>query len=423
MTVTPSVTNLDDSDTSGPDDPFKISVYRAFWIARLCTVLGFSSQSAAIAWQVYEIARREASVPEAALWVGIMGLAQFLAMFCLTLPAGIMADRFDRKKVMGIAIVAQALTAFGYLGLSLMDHPPLWGLIALAAVVGATRSFVAPSASAIGPMIVPRHLLPKAIASNALAFQIGAIAGPAVGGILVAGSTVLAYGFCAVLFIIGAVMILGLKADTRPEPQTGSKMEMVREGLIYVWQNKIVFGALSLDLAAVLLGGATALLPIFAKDVLFVGPIGYGAMRSAPAIGALVTAIWLTRRPIKQRAGKWMFGSVAVFGLMTLIFGLSTNIYLSVLALIILGAADMISVFIRGTLVQIVTPDAMRGRVASVSYLFIGASNELGEFESGVAARFLGPVGAAVFGGIGAILVTGAWIKLFPDLYRVDRLE
>ncbi|WP_246050366.1 MFS transporter [Asticcacaulis tiandongensis] len=406
-----------------PKGPFSIPAYRNFWIGRLAAVLGFSSQSAVIAWQIYEIARRDSSIAEAALYVGIMGLAQFISMFCLTLPAGILADRHDRKKIMGYTIVAQALIAAGYLGLSLMDHPPIWGLIALASVLGATRSLIAPATSAIAPMIVPRRLLPNAIASNSMAMQIGSIAGPAIGGGLVAISTVFAYGVSAVLFVIAGVMIITMKANTKPEPQTGSKIAMVREGLVYVWTNKIVLGALSLDLAAVLLGSVTALMPVFAKDILHAGPIGYGALRAAPAIGAVLVAFYLSRYPLRHNAGKWMYGGVAVFGLMTILFGLSTNIFLSVAALAVLGASDMISVYVRGTLVQIVTPDAMRGRVGSVSYLFIGASNELGDFETGLIARLLGPVAAALFGGAGALLATGAWVKLFPTLYKADRLE
>lgn len=405
-------------------NPFRIPAYRNFWIARLCSVLGFSSQSAVIAWQIYETARKDSGIGEAALYIGLMGLTQFIAMFAFTLPAGIVADRYDRKKIMGYTIAAQAVIALGYMGLSALDHPPIAGLIALSFFLGASRAFIAPASSAIGPMLVPKAILPRAIASNALAFQIGGISGAAVSGLLLSVSAMFAYGFSAALFVIGGVLIATLKADTHPvNAPTGSKMEMVREGLIYIWTNKIVFGALSLDLAAVLLGGATALLPIFARDILHAGEIGYGALRAAPAVGAMMTALWLARRPLKYKAGKWMYGGVAVFGLMTIIFGLSTNIFVSVAALAVLGAADMVSVFVRGTLVQIVTPDPMRGRVASVSYLFIGASNELGEFESGVATRLLGPIGAALFGGIGAILVTGAWIKLFPALYRVDRLE
>lgn len=420
--VSPEI--VSDASEPGPQNPFRIPAYRNFWIARLASVLGFSAQSAAIAWQIYETARREGSIGEAALWVGIMGLTQFIAMFAFTLPAGIVADRYDRKKVMGYTITAQALIAFGYMGLSLMAHPPVWALISLSFFLGASRVFIAPASSAIGPMLVPKSVLPRAIASNALAFQVGSIAGPALGGLLLGVSTVFSYGFSAALFVLGGVLIATLNADTHPvNAPTGSKMEMVKEGLSYIWTNKIVFGALSLDLAAVLLGGATALLPIFAKDILHVGPIGYGVLRAAPAIGAMLTALWLARRPLTHQAGKWMYGGVAVFGLMTIIFGLSSHIYVSVAALAVLGAADMVSVFVRGTLVQIVTPDPMRGRVAAVSYLFIGASNELGEFESGVATRLLGPIGAALFGGVGAILVTGAWIRLFPALYRVDKLE
>lgn len=406
-----------------PKGPFSIPAYRNFWIGRLASVLGFSSQSAVIAWQIYEIARRNASIGEAALYVGIMGLAQFIAMFCLTLPAGIAADRYDRKKIMSYAIVGQALIATGYLGLSLMAHPPIWGLIVLAGFLGATRTFIAPATSAIAPMIVPRRFLPNAIASNSMAMQIGSIAGPAIGGALVAVSALFAYSVSAVLFILAAILILTMKADTRPEPQTGSKLAMVREGLVYVWTNKIVLGALSLDLAAVLLGSVTALMPVFARDILHAGPIGYGALRSAPALGAVMVAFYLSRYPLRHNAGKWMYGGVALFGSMTILFGISTNIFLSIAALAVLGASDMISVYVRGTIVQIVTPDAMRGRVGSVSYLFIGASNELGDFETGLIARLLGPVSAALFGGLGAIFATGACIKLFPNLYRADKLE
>jgi hypothetical protein len=214
-----------------------------------------------------------------------------------------------------------------------------------------------------------------------------------------------------------------IRTATTPERQPGSRANLIREGLQYVWRTKIVFGAISLDLAAVLLGGATALLPVFARDVLGAGPDVYGLLRAAPAVGAAVVALTLARRPITRFAGRWMFSAVAVFGLMTIVFALSRQVWLSFAALAVLGAADMVSVFIRQTLIQIVTPDAMRGRVAAVSMLFIGASNELGEFESGIAARLLGPVGAALFGGFGALVVTGLWAKWFPELRRADRLE
>jgi hypothetical protein len=272
-------------------------------------------------------------------------------------------------------------------------------------------------------MLVPRALLPRAIAFNSLAFQTASIMGPALGGLLVAGSSALSYGVSVGLYGVGAVLLLLIRSNTRPERQPGSKLALIREGLSYVWRQKIVFGAISLDLAAVLLGGATALLPVFARDVLHAGPDVFGMLRAAPAVGAALVAVVLARRPIQRFAGSWMFGAVAVFGLATLLFALSRQVWLSVLALSVLGAADMVSVFIRQTLIQIVTPDPMRGRVAAVSTLFIGASNELGEFESGIAARFLGPVGAAIFGGAGALAVTGLWAWMFPDLRRADKLE
>jgi hypothetical protein len=225
------------------------------------------------------------------------------------------------------------------------------------------------------------------------------------------------------LYVCAAALLLLIRTPTRPERQPGSRANLIREGLAYVWRTKVVFGAISLDLAAVLLGGATALLPVFARDVLKAGPDVFGMLRAAPAVGAAIVAVVLARRPIQRYAGRWMFSGVAVFGLATILFALSREIWLSLVALAVLGAADMVSVFIRQTLIQIVTPDPMRGRVAAVSTLFIGASNELGEFESGIAARLLGPVGAALFGGFGALAVTALWARMFPDLRKADRLE
>ncbi len=224
------------------------------------------------------------------------------------------------------------------------------------------------------------------------------------------------YGVCA-LFVVS------IRQNAKPQTNPGSRWQLVKEGLAYVWRQKVVFGAISLDLFAVLLGGATALLPVFARDILHVGPQGFGILRAGPAMGATVVALWLAANPIRRKAGLYMFGGVAVFGVATIVFGLSRSLWLSVAALAVLGGADMLSVYVRQTLIQLVTPDHMRGRVASVSSVFIGASNELGEFESGVVARILGPVGAAVFGGVGAVMVTGLWAWLFPDLRRADRLE
>ncbi|MGN6365405.1 MFS transporter [Asticcacaulis taihuensis] len=403
--------------------PLQIPDFRAFWTSRLAGVLGTSAQSAAIAWQVYEIARRTQGVAESALYVGLIGLAQFITLFAFTLPAGIVADRHDRKKIVGVVLFAQLLLSLAFFAYSFIPHPPFWGLFALSAVLGACRAFSAPASSAIGPMLVPKHILPKAIAVNSMAFQTGLIVGPALGGVLVGFSPRFAYGFCAGLCLIAALLILTIRTPTAPDAPSGSKMTMLKEGMAYIWSNKVILGAISLDLFAVLLGGAVALMPIYVRDILHAGPEMFGLLRASPAIGAIITSFILSWSPIRRHAGPWMFGGVAVFGISTIVFGLSEMIWVSIAAMIVLGAADMISVYVRGTLVQIVTPNHMRGRVASVSYLFIGASNELGEFETGVMARLMGPVNAALFGGIGSLIVTGSWIKLFPALYKADRLE
>ena len=266
-------------------------------------------------------------------------------------------------------------------------------------------------------------MLPRAIAWNSLSWQSGSIIGPAIGGWLCKYSPATAFITSAGLFAAGGLHLTGISKSTKPVVQPGSRWNLMKEGLVYTWRNKIVFGSISLDLCAVLLGGATALLPVFARDVLKVGPDGFGVLRAGPAIGATLVALVLASHQIRRRAGALMLGAVAIFGAATVVFGLSKLMWLSVAALIVLGGADMVSVYIRQTLVQLVTPDEMRGRVAAVSGVFIGASNELGEFESGIAARFLGPVAAAVFGGIGAIMVTGLWAKFFPDLRKADRLE
>lgn len=418
MTETPTVPLPDDDR-----HPLTIPDFRAFWLSRVCSVLGSTAQGAAIAWQVYAIARRTGGMKEAALAIGMIGLAQFVTLFLSTIPAGILADRYDRKTIIVSCQIGQVALSSAFFAYSFLPHPPFWGLFALSAVLGVLRAFIAPASSAIGPMLVPKHILPKAIAVNSIAFQAGLIVGPALGGLLVGISPRFAYGACAVLSLIAAGMVLTVRTPAAPEPTTTSKMTMIREGWAYLWSNKVILGAISLDLFAVLLGGATALMPVFVGDILSAGPQAFGLLRASPAIGAIATSFYLASRPIRRNAGYWMYGGVALFGVMTIVFGLSKLIWLSIAAMIVLGAADMISVYVRGTLVQIVTPDHMRGRVASVSYLFIGASNELGEFESGVVARILGPVGAALFGGVGSLIVTGTWIKLFPALFKADKLE
>jgi MFS family permease len=397
--------------------------FMRFWLARVASTLGVQIQSVALGWQMYAVARETMSVAQAAFYVGMLGLAAFIPVFILALPAGETADRHDRRKVLLACYAGEIFTAVILVAAAFFDFASIPLLLGLSFLFGVSRAFMGPASTAMGPMLVPRAMLPRAIAWNSLAWQGGSIVGPALGGLLLSQSVALSYSVTVVLYAAAALCVGLITTSTQPEVQPGSRLDLMREGLAYVWTNKIVFGAISLDLFAVLLGGATALLPVFARDVLHVGPNGFGLLRAGPAIGATLVAVILANYPIRRQAGLIMFSGVAVFGAATVVFGLSKSLPLSVAALAVLGAADMLSVFVRQTLVQIVTPDHMRGRVAAVSSLFIGASNELGEFESGVAARFLGPIGAAVFGGVGALIVTGVWAKLFPALRKADRLE
>ena len=391
-----------------------------FWISRFLTVLAAQAQGVTIAWQVYALARRGSSVEQSAFILGMVGLAQFLPLFALSLVAGDTADRHDRRRIIMVCLGVEIACVAGLAWLARSPTASFWPIFAIAVGFGGARAFFNPASTALAPSLVPPALLPRAIAWNSLSWQGASIAGPALGGLLCAVSPLLSYSVVGGLYVIAAAALLLVQARTAQTQHSASRIELIKEGLVYVWRQKIVFGSISLDLVAVLLGGATALLPVFARDILHVGAPGFGVLRAAPAIGAAGVAAWLAARPIKHRAGLAMFGGVALFGAATLVFALSRSMIVSVAALVLLGGGDMISVFVRQSLVQIVTPDRMRGRVAAVSTLFIGASNELGEFESGVAARLLGPIGAAVFGGVGALVATGLWAKLFPDLRKAD---
>jgi len=374
-------------------------------------------------WQVYDLARAGSGIAESALYVGLLGLATFLPLFFLALPAGVAADRYARKTILITCFAAEALCASALVGSAQLGILSVPMLIGIAFAFGIARAFRAPAGVALAPMLVPKVLMPRAIAWNSLAAQVATITGPALAGLLVGHwSSAHSYGVSLALYMVAMVGLSLISKTTRPEGQTGSRINQVRDGLSYIWNNKVVLGAITLDLFAVLLGGATALLPVFARDILHVGAQGFGLLRSAPAAGAAVVALVLASRPIHRRAGAAMFSGVAIFGVATILFGLSQSFWLSLAALVTLGGADMISVYVRQTLIQIVTPDHMRGRVAAVSFLFIGASNELGEFESGVTARLFGPVLAAILGGVAALLVTGLSWRLFPALRKVDRL-
>jgi MFS family permease len=399
--------------------------FRAFWSAKLLASLGNQMLIIALGFQIYDLARSQfgMSIPQAAWQVGLLGLAQFLPLFILALPAGYIADRLDRRWIIWSCLLLQLLSV-SLLFVYLSSNPQqLWPIYLIVALLGVERAFISPALTALAPNLVPRALLPQAIAWNSLSWQGASILGPALGGYLYAAGTSIVYGSCLSLLGLALLLSLGVKRVARPALLAETPWQSVRAGLAYVKNQKIILGAISLDLFAVLLGGATAMLPVFARDILAVGPEGLGHMRAAPAVGAALVALWLARYPLRQRVGWWMLGCVFLFGLATLLFGLSTFYPFSLLCLALLGAADMVSVYVRQTLVQIYTPDAMRGRVASVSTLFISASNELGEFQSGLAARALGAVGSVVFGGAGAMVVALVWARLFPSLAHADRLD
>ncbi len=420
------MTDLPDSlreSTPSARDLLSERDFMVYLVTRALGVLGTVAQSVTMGWQVYDLARAERGVAESALWVGLLGLVTFVPLFVLALPAGVVADRYPRKTLLSLCFAGEALCAVLLVWSAAAGLLTVRVLLGIAFLFGIARAFRAPAGVALAPMLVPKALLPRAIAWNSLAFQIGTISGPALAGYLVGRwSSTHSYGVSLVLYLIPIVGLALIRRPTRPAPHIGSRRDRVAEGLTYIRTNRVVLGAISLDLFAVLLGGATALLPVFARDILHVGPEGFGLLRAAPAVGAAMVALVLASRPIYRHAGTAMFAGVAVFGIATVVFGLSRSFPLSLLALATLGGADMVSVYVRQTLIQIVTPDEMRGRVASVSFLFIGASNELGEFESGVTARLFGPVVAALFGGVASLCVTGLWARLFPELRRVDRL-
>jgi MFS family permease len=408
--------------TAPPSSPFAYPAFRAFFVAKLGSTLAQMLMVIVIGWQVYDLARETMPIREAAFLLGMVGLAQFLPVFLLSLVVGVIADRVDRRLIARAAILLELLCALALGTLVASGSTALWPLFAVAVVLGVARAFAAPSLSALAPNLVPPTVLPTAIAWNSIGWQVGAVLGPVVGGLAYDLSPPLPYWLAAGLLALS----LGALFAIPPVPQAGAGsrgLTAVKEGLAYVRGNPIVFGAISLDLAAVILAGATAMMPIFARDILMVGPGGLGLMRAAPALGAGVVALWLTRNPLGRRVGAKMFWSVGLFALATVVFGLSTLLWLTLVALVVMGAADMVSVYVRASLIQLHTPDDMRGRVSSVSFVFISASNELGEFRAGTMAAAIGAVEATVLGGLLALGVTLIWARAFPALREADRLD
>ncbi len=405
---------------SAPTHPLQVRDYRLIWLARFVNTIATTAMVVVIGAQTYQLARNDYGMneAEASFMIGVLGLVQFIPFLLLTPLAGVVADRMDRRYVAAAACLADlAIAAFlalanaqGFLTLPL--------LFAMAAAYGAARVFIGPAISAITPNVVPPELLPKAIAISSVAWQSAAVLGPAIGGFLLARDKALPYEFSTLMLGLGIATLLAIRHRAPPAAAKEPPLKLMADGAKFVWHERFLLGCVSLDLFAVLLGGATAMLPAFAYDVLHVGDEGLGLLRAAPALGAVVVALWLGFRPIARNVGVKMLWAVAVYGLATMLFGLSTSFPFSLGMLALLGAADAISVFIRNSLVQLNTPDDKRGRVSSISGLAISASNELGEMQSGLAAALLGPVGAVALGGAGAIVVTAIWSGLFPELKR-----
>jgi MFS family permease len=387
-----------------------------FWFTRVASIVAYQMLTIAVGWQVY-------ALTSSTLDLGLVGLVQFVPAFALLLLAGHVADRFDRRRVVRACQCVQALVAAGLAAGSAMGWINEHAIFALVFAVGAARAFENPAMQSLLPALVPSRILPRAVASSASAAQTAIIVGPAAGGLLYVAGPAFAYGTCAAVFVVAAVLNGFIRHEHVPRKREPATLKSVFAGLTFIRSRQAMMGAITLDMVAVLLGGATALLPVYARDILHIGPWGLGLLRSATAVGALTMALYLARRPLQRHAGRTMFIAVAVFGAATIVFGLSRSFALSFAALLVLGASDMISVVVRASLIQLSTPDAMRGRVAAVNAMFIGTSNQLGEFESGATAALLGTVPSVVVGGIGTLLVVLLGVRVFPQLARIDRLD
>jgi MFS family permease len=389
--------------------------FALFWSARVMSSIAFQMMSVAIGWQIY-------SITHSAFALGLVGLAQFLPMFVLTLVVGHVADRYDRRTIALVCQVIQGTAALTLCIATWRDATSVGLIYTLAAIGGAARAFESPSMAALLPNLIPRAQLQFATAWSTSANQTAQILGPAVGGLLYGLGALLVYGVVSVAFAGAALALASIRIEQAVRMRTPLTIESLFSGIAFIRSKPVILGALSLDLFAVLLGGATALLPVFARDILHAGPWALGVLRAAPAVGALAGSIYLAHFPLRRRAGTALFGGVIAFGIATIVFGVSRNIYVSLLALAALGASDVISVVVRTSLVQLQTPDTMRGRVGAINSLFIGTSNQLGEFESGMTAGLFGAVPAVLIGGVGTIAVALLWMRLFPGLRATKSL-
>jgi MFS family permease len=394
----------------------RLSSFRFFVTSRFLSSVAFQGASVAVGWLVYDITRNPFDL-------GLIGLFQFLPMLLLTLVAGHVADRVDRRR---IALVCQVLEALvmGFMVLGIWQGwLPLWGIFAAVSVLGAAQAFERPAMAALLPAIVPATQVQSAIAVATSIMQTALVIGPALGGLLYGFGGIVPFAVSAGCFLLASVAVTLIQHPHKTPPKAPVTWSSIFAGITFIASRKVMLGSISLDLFAVLLGGAVAMLPVYARDILDAGPWALGVLRTSPAVGAVVMSLYLARFPLQHSVGRIMLIAVAVFGLATIVFAFSTNIALSVAMLVILGASDTISVVIRSSLVQLLTPDEFRGRVNAVNALFIGASNQLGEFRAGVFAGFMGPVAAVAVGGIGTLAVVALWARLFPDLRKVQTLS
>jgi len=399
-----------------PAPPVPRSAFRHFLSSRALSSIAFQGSAVAIGWLIYDRTRNPFDL-------GLVGLFQFLPMLVLTFLAGHVADQFDRRQIGLICQVIEAVT-MGFIALGIWQGwLPTWGIFAAVTVLGAAQAFERPSMAALLPGIVPTAQLQSAVATSTSVMQTALIIGPALGGILYGFGDVVPFLASGLLFLVASYNVLKIEKPATLPARAPMTVESVFAGVVFIKSKPVMLGSISLDLFAVLLGGATAMLPVYARDILHAGPWALGFLRMAPAIGAVAMSLLLARFPLQHRVGLKMLVAVAIFGLATIVFAYSTNIVLSVVMLIILGASDTVSVVVRSSLVQLLTPDHMRGRVNAVNSLFIGTSNQLGEFRAGVFAGFMGPVAAVAFGGIGTLAVVLLWSRLFPALRKVDTLS
>jgi len=410
------MSSVPDSKHAGRE-AFQYPDFTAYAISRFCIVIALEMQSVAIGWQVYEITKRP-------LDLGLVGLAQFLPGIAFFLPAGHTVDRVDRRRLMMACYMGFALCSALLLLIALHKVNSAQPIYAVAILLGTVRCFNFPTGRALLPQLVPEEHFSNAVAWNSSIFQGATILGPTFGGVLYAFSRgpSAVYGSAIAVALAAILATLRIKAREKPRPREPINLKTVLAGFGYIWQQKVVLGSISLDLFAVLLGGAVALLPVYAREILHTGPWGLGVLRSAPGVGAAAMAILLAHRPLQRRVGMTMLLCVAGFGVFTIIFGLSRSLILSLVALLLVGASDMVSVVIRAILVQLGTPDEMRGRVNAVDMIFIGASNQLGEFESGLTAHWFGTVPAVVLGGVGTLVVIAIWAWRFPELRQADQM-